>query len=102
MHESLADETYNQVEIRRVKKYLVDNIQKTLEEKCGLSFEESKVADIVFAFNNRRMLELLIKRGKYLNNANMEKAEKVEKQMTKLKDEKYEELIIPNSFFCTF
>ena len=48
------------------------------------------------------MLELLIKRGKYLNNANMEKAEKVEKQMTKLKDEKYEELIIPNSFFCTF
>lgn len=48
------------------------------------------------------MLKLLMKRGKYLSNANMDKAEAVEKEMTILKNQKFDELIVPNHFFCTF
>lgn len=42
-----------------------------------LSREHSKVADMVFAFNNRKMLINLNKRYKYLCSAKFEKAEKI-------------------------
>ena len=50
------------------------------------------------------MLELLQKRYKYLCDAKFDKAEKVEKQLTKLKDDPnhYAALTTPNTFFCTF
>ena len=90
------------MKIRRVKQYLCDKIRSVLMAEQGLSQEQSRVADIVFAFNNREMLKLLMKRGKYLSNANMDKAEAVEKEMTILKNQKFDELIVPNHFFCTF
>ena len=48
------------------------------------------------------MLELLKKRYKYLRDANFEKAAKVEDRLTDLKEKEYENLTIPNTFFCTF
>lgn len=81
---------------------MAKKIQEELSRHCGLSLEKSKVADICFAFNNREMLLLLKKRSEYLGKARFDKAEEVENQLTALKNEKYEELIIPNTFFCTF
>ena len=46
----------------------------------------SKVADIVFAFNNREMLKLLKERYDCLCKCNYEEARKVEEELTKLKD----------------
>ena len=48
------------------------------------------------------MLILLHKRYKYLCNARFDKAEEIEAKMTELKNEKYDELIVPNYFWCTF
>ena len=42
-----------------------------------LSRDHSKVADMVFAFNNRIMLILLNERYKYLCSAKFEQAEKI-------------------------
>ena len=66
--------------IKRFKAYLIDQLQKNLEENevTQLSRERSKIADIVFAFDNRKMLVLLNKRYKYLCSAKFEKAEKIE------------------------
>ena len=70
--------------IKRFKAYLIDQLQKNLEENevTQLSRERSKIADIVFAFDNRKMLVLLNKRYKYLCSAKFEKAEKIEEQLT--------------------
>ena len=68
----------------------------------GLPEEQSRVADVAFAFNNHQMLELLQKRYKYLCDAKFEKAARVEDQLTNLKNNQYPNLTIPNTFFCTF
>ena len=79
-------------------------MQRNLEqnELTQLSREHSKVADIVFAFNNRKMLVLLNKRYKYLCSAKFEKAEKIEAELTRVKNEEYDDLVVPNYYFCTF
>ena len=51
-----------------------------------LSRKDSKVADMVFAFNNREMLILLNKRYKYLCAAKFDKAEKIEAKLTEIKN----------------
>ena len=48
------------------------------------------VADIVFAFNNTRMTELLKERAKHLSVADFEKAKKTQKVMTMLKNIKFD------------
>ena len=60
------------------------------------------MADIAFAFNNRKMLMLLCKRYKYMRDANFEKAQQVENKLTELKNTHYDQLIVPNTFYCTF
>ena len=37
-----------------------------------------------------------------LKQAKFDEAEVIEKELTKLKDEKFEQLIVPNSFYCSF
>lgn len=53
------------VPIRRFKKYLIKQIEQSLMAR-GLTREQSQVADVAFAFNNRQMLHLLKKRYEYL------------------------------------
>ena len=60
------------------------------------------VADLVFAFNNGEMLKLLIKRASCLNSAKFDKAKLIEEQLTQIKNEKYEQLVKPIYFYCTF
>ena len=71
-------------------------------ELTQLDREHSQVADIVFAFDNRDMLKLLKKRYKYLCSASFDKAEKIEERMTQLKNQQFDDLVVPNYYFCTF
>jgi len=87
--------------MRRFKNFLIQQIQEALL-KQGLSREQCKVADICFAFNNRPMLLLLKERNEALCKTKFDKARELEEKLTVMKDEKYEELIIPNQFYCTF
>ena len=97
------DARRNYVPIRRFKDYLTENIQKNLQERDHtLSKKDTQVADIVFAFDNSVMLRLLKKRYEYLCKAKFDKAEAIEERMTTLKNDKYEQIIVPNTFFCTF
>ena len=91
----------DRVPIRRFKTYLIKMIEQALMNE-GLTEEQSRVADIVFAFNNHKMLELLQKRYKYLCDAKFEKAAIVENKLTDLKNNQYQNLTIPNTYFCTF
>ena len=85
------DARRNNVPIRRFKQYLIENIQKNLQDNDRtLSKKDTKVADIVFAFNNTVMLRLLKKRYKYLCKAKFDKAEAIEEKLTALKNDKYE------------
>ena len=45
---------------------------------------------------------MLEQRNKYLSKTEFENVKKVEKKMTQIKKDKYEELIVPNTFYCTF
>ena len=45
---------------------------------------------------------LLCKRYKYMRDANFEKAQQVENRLTELKNTHYDQLIVPNTFYCTF
>ena len=84
--------------------FLIDQIQTNLQENelTKLPREKSEIADIVFSFNNREIISLLKKRYKYLCKAQFDKAEEIENKMTKIKDEKFDELVTPNNFWCTF
>ena len=48
------------------------------------------------------MLKYLIKRAQYLSKTEFTKALKVEHKLTALKNKKYEELVTPIYFYCTF
>ena len=60
------------------------------------------MADIKFAFNNREMIKLLVKRRDYYVKGKYEKAEAKELEMTNLKNTAYDKIIIPSKFYCTF
>ena len=68
----------------------------------GLSEEDSKIADICFAFNNREMLLLLQERNEALCKTDFVKANEIEDKLTVMKDEHYDQMIVPNQFYCTF
>lgn len=61
-----------------------------------------RVADVTFAFNNGKMLKYLAKRAQYLSKTEILKALKVEQKLSELKNKRYEELVTPIYFYCTF
>ena len=48
------------------------------------------------------MIKLLKKRSNMLRKRDFESTSQIEKKMTKLKDDKFDELIVPNTFWMTF
>ena len=48
------------------------------------------------------MLKLLKEWADYHKKAKFEKAEAIELKMTQILNEKYEELVVPTKFYCTF
>ena len=74
---------------------------KERAEADDIPFEYA-VADLQLAFDNDKMMVLLEKRANFLMAGKFDDANKVEEEMTKLKDEKFDELTAPKAFFCTF
>jgi hypothetical protein len=77
-------------------------------ELCGPVDEESdnfrdecKVAEISFAFNNAKLIQLLRKRGQTIINDQDEKTEEINNDIMKLRAEHMESLIIPITAFIT-
>jgi hypothetical protein len=78
---------------------------KELKEKPGsdnLKCDEVKIADIVFAFNNSQLINLLKLRGQHIMFQRYDKMREVEAQITTLKNEKFDSLVRPVDAFITF
>lgn len=63
---------------------------------------EVKIADIVFAFNNQDLINLLKERGQHITYQRYKKMREVEKEISQLKDSKFNDLTRPISAFITF
>jgi len=95
-----------------LKSYLKAEIEKILTEEHknetdpeklkNQDVEEIKVAAINFAFNNKKLMELLRKRGGFITQNNFEKMREVEQEINQLKNEEYETFIRPVTAFITF
>ena len=94
--ELTKDEARERVPIQRFARYFMN------ETKRQLGGEQYRVADLIFTFNNGEMLQLLRKRAQYLSDAKFHKAQSVESKMTELKQEKFDQLVVPIYFYCTF
>ena len=68
----------------------------------GINIKEVLIADIVFAFDNAEMINLLKTRGGHIMFNRYDESRKVEEEIIKLKDEKWKKLIRPVDAFITF
>ena len=84
------------------KEELESEIQTKLQQQGGLTEEESEIADLTFAFDNSKMLELLNLRAAALKASKFEAAEQISRRLTEEKNRSFDRLVRPNSFFCTF
>ena len=80
---------------------LTAELEKAVQD-YGVPAEMSQVADLQLAFDNAELLRKLEQRANHLKAAKFEKAAEVEAQMTKLKTEKLEKFMRPNTFYVTF
>ena len=64
--------------------------------------EISKIADIEFIFDNSEIMALLQKRANALKKADFSEAEKIEQQMTKVKNENFDDIVRPRLVYVTF
>ena len=76
-------------------------IEETLE-RHGLKDDLNKVANITFAFDNGRMLDNLEYRAAKLRKGKYNYVTEGEEEMTIVKNERYRDIVTPNSFYCTF
>lgn len=97
-----------------LKEYLILEIEAKLndvlrkkreddpEGSKGIKINQVKIADIVFAFNNGKLIKLLRKRGMYIANQKYDDMRETEKEITELKNEEYDSLTRPVGAFITF
>ena len=64
--------------------------------------EEAEIADLTFAFDNSKMLELLKMRAAALRASKFQVAEEIDRRLTEEKNKSFDRLVRPNHFFCTF
>ena len=76
MDELTDEQIRDRVPIQRFTKYFIEQTQKQLAGEGATEEEIEKygVADLIFAFNNGKMMKLLIKRAGYLSKTKFEKA----------------------------
>jgi len=89
-------------EIERILSNKLDSLRASGELPSNIKITEVKIADIVFAFDNAELIELLRKRGNHIMYQRFDKMREVEKEITVLKDTKYMELTKPVDAFITF
>ena len=68
----------------------------------SIKITEVKIADIVFAFNNAELIQLLRARGGHIMYQRFDEMRKVEQQISTLKNEKFADLTKPVDAFITF
>ena len=86
--------------INEINRILAQNIERTVGESCNK--DKCKIADLQFAFDNDKMLNLLWKRAHALKKSNFKKVTKYETKLSKEKQENYEKIVRPTHFYCTF
>jgi len=96
-----ALKTYIKSELERV---LTDKLReiKSSGKKDNIKIHDVKIAEIVFAFNNARLINLLRLRGGHIIFQRYDKMREVEGQINTLKNEEYESLTKPVHAFITF
>lgn len=83
----------------------IKNNPKLVEEEGEeehLIISEVKIADIVFAFNNDKLIKLLKMRGQHIMFQRYDKSAEVEKQIMDYKNSNIDDLIRPVDAFITF
>ena len=64
--------------------------------------DKFKIADIQFAFNNSKILDLLKKRGDAIKNADFKTVRKIEEKMTQVKNKRFDDINVPVEMYVTF
>ena len=85
--------------IEKLSEYLITEIERHLKDK---GHRNPKVANIEYSFNNTKMVIFLKKRHQLLKKGKFKDAEKIEEKMTKFKNDHFDELNVPSTFWCTF
>jgi hypothetical protein len=103
----------------RLKEYIKTNLENELNNKLkemksrpklvemegeddNINIEEVRIADIVFAFNNDKLIKLLKQRGMFIMQQKYDKACEIEKQIMEYKEANINDLIRPVDAFITF
>lgn len=71
-------------------------------DTSNIKISEVKIADIVFAFNNAELIQLLKARGNHIMYQRFDQMRACEKRISELKDEKFRDLVKPVDAFITF
>ena len=99
---------YIKRELERILNAKLDEIKKKpklLEEEGddkGINITDVKIADIVFAFNNDKLIKLLKVRGQHIMFQRYDKAALVEAEIMEYKNNNIHDLIRPVDAFITF
>ena len=100
---AFALKTFMKRELERIlTKALKENRELHPEDMKSIKIQEVKIADIVFAFNNADLINLLKERGGHIVRQKYDKMREVEAKISQLKDEKFEALTKPVDAFITF
>lgn len=87
-------------EMKAPKPKLVE--QEGEDDDDNINIQEVRIADIVFAFNNDKLIKLLKQRGQFIMNQKYDKAAEIEKQIMEYKNANLADLIRPVDAFITF
>lgn len=91
--------------MKKFEKYFVQEIELwMMRNDKDKSIPESQfaVADIQFAFDNDGMQSLLTKRADALKAGKFDKANELEDEMTKYKNDNFDDITCPRYFYVTF
>jgi hypothetical protein len=104
VYNKAAGEAFKDTLIEQIEANLKDSAMNSKKRDDSYKNEQSKmkVADIIFAYDNAELIDLLRKRGKAIQTLKFGEVEKLEFEITSLKDRCYEQLTIPVCAFITF
>lgn len=79
--------SYMKSELERILTDKLKEIKDRHEEKSSININEVKIADIVFAFDNAELIQLLRERGGHIMYQRYDKMRESEKKISTLKNE---------------
>ena len=64
--------------------------------------DDVKVAATTMAFENAKIINMLIERGNYIKSEQWDKQAEIEKKINDVKDSEFKSIVVPCSVFMTF